>query len=785
MSSLRPPRPFARPLARRSAAVLVAGVLPLALSACGAERDAQTYQERSQADASNTAVGVLALRGVAILPPEDDRTYAAGEDAEVVFTVTNNDDQDDRLLEVTAEGVESVEVLVDGEPGELVVPPLGSTEQRGEPAARRPRGGAQRGRVRHHDVPLRGERDRRDPRPRRGLGPHRPAGLHRWRGRGGGARPAGPRGRRGGRGVRRRRGRRRSRGRGGHRRRGRGRPGRGRGRDGGAERSRRSRASPRRPPSPRRPRPRPAEPAGGPPGRGPVGPVRRAPGACQRRPRGGSVPPRLRRPAQSRPPDRRPCHPSARGGRAGKDRPAHRCSECGTTVAKWVGQCPQCSAWGTLVEVAPVRALPGLRTAVSGSTPEHPARPLAEVVADRTPRELTGLGEFDRVLGGGLVAGQVVLLAGEPGVGKSTLVAAVAHRMALRNETANVLYVSGEESVEQISVRARRTGATAPGILLADEHRPRRAARPRRGPRPGPAHRRQRPDHRLGVASTAGPAAWRRCRRSRGARPGGQVPADCRCCSSGSRPGRTPSRAPRPRAHGRHRAHLRGRQAHRLRLLRAIKNRYGPADEVVCFEQADDGLREVRRPVRRCSAATATCRCPAPPSPSRSTGGAPCRPRCRRWSRPPRPQPAPGRHRARQLADGDAARGHRARRPASRLDRDVFVATVGGARLAEPALRPRRLPGGRLGGARHPDARRRRGHRRGGAVRRHPPGRPARPSGSPRRPGSATGAILVPPGALGAAGRPCRPGVAVVEVGHVEPGAREPVGARSPRRRSG
>ena len=131
MSSPRQPRPFALPLARRSAAVLVAGVLPLALTACGAERDAQTYQERSQADASNTAVGTLALRGVAILPPEDDRTYAAGEDAEAVFVVTNNDDSDDRLLEVTAEGVEQVEVLVDGEPGELVVPALGSTEERG------------------------------------------------------------------------------------------------------------------------------------------------------------------------------------------------------------------------------------------------------------------------------------------------------------------------------------------------------------------------------------------------------------------------------------------------------------------------------------------------------------------------------------------------------------------------------------------------------------------------------------------------------------------------------
>ena len=131
MSSPRRSRPYARPLVRRGAAVLVAGVLPLALTACGADRDAQTYQERSQAEASNTAVGTLALRGVAVLPPEDDRTWAAGEDAEAVFVVTNQDDEPDTLLEVTAEGVESVEVLVDGEPGELEVPALGSTEERG------------------------------------------------------------------------------------------------------------------------------------------------------------------------------------------------------------------------------------------------------------------------------------------------------------------------------------------------------------------------------------------------------------------------------------------------------------------------------------------------------------------------------------------------------------------------------------------------------------------------------------------------------------------------------
>ena len=129
MSSPRRPRPVtARPLASRSAALLLAGVLPLALAGCGAGRDAQTYQERSQADATNTAVGTLAIRGLAVLPSEDGRTLEEGEDAEAVLVVTNNDDEPDTLLEVTTDGAESVEVLVEDSPASLEVPALGSTE---------------------------------------------------------------------------------------------------------------------------------------------------------------------------------------------------------------------------------------------------------------------------------------------------------------------------------------------------------------------------------------------------------------------------------------------------------------------------------------------------------------------------------------------------------------------------------------------------------------------------------------------------------------------------------
>ena len=114
-------------MTRRGAAVLVAGVLPLLVAGCGASMDAQTYQERSQADATNAAVGTLAIRGLAVLPAEDSRTLQEGEDAEAVLVVTNNDDESDRLVEVTTDAAESVEVLVQEQPASLEVPALGST----------------------------------------------------------------------------------------------------------------------------------------------------------------------------------------------------------------------------------------------------------------------------------------------------------------------------------------------------------------------------------------------------------------------------------------------------------------------------------------------------------------------------------------------------------------------------------------------------------------------------------------------------------------------------------
>ena len=118
-----PRRPLAT-LARPA----VGGLLALALTGCGATLDAQTYQERNSADASNTAVGTIALRGIAVESGGDDRTLDAGEDAEVFLVLTNDSGEDDTLVEVTSPDAESVELLVDGEQTDgIEVPRLGST----------------------------------------------------------------------------------------------------------------------------------------------------------------------------------------------------------------------------------------------------------------------------------------------------------------------------------------------------------------------------------------------------------------------------------------------------------------------------------------------------------------------------------------------------------------------------------------------------------------------------------------------------------------------------------
>ncbi|MQY05987.1 DNA repair protein RadA [Actinomadura macrotermitis] len=147
---------------------------------------------------------------------------------------------------------------------------------------------------------------------------------------------------------------------------------------------------------------------------------------------------------------------------------AYRCSECGWQTSKWVGRCGECQAWGTIIEGSSAAAA---RVVTAGPV-SAPARPIGQVDVRSAQTRPTGLDELDRVLGGGIVPGAVLLLAGEPGIGKSTLlleVAALASTTTGGTGTSSVLYITGEESAEQVRLRADRIGAITDRLYLAAE----------------------------------------------------------------------------------------------------------------------------------------------------------------------------------------------------------------------------------------------------------------------------------------------------------------------------
>jgi len=146
----------------------------------------------------------------------------------------------------------------------------------------------------------------------------------------------------------------------------------------------------------------------------------------------------------------------------GATRDPYRCSECGWTASKWVGRCGECQAWGSVEEIGAPKA-----SSLKAGQVSAPALPIAQIDLESARARATGVGELDRVLGGGLVPGVVVLLAGEPGVGKSTLLLAVGARIAEQSIT--TLYVTGEESASQVRLRAERLNALSPNLWLAAE----------------------------------------------------------------------------------------------------------------------------------------------------------------------------------------------------------------------------------------------------------------------------------------------------------------------------
>jgi DNA repair protein RadA/Sms len=282
--------------------------------------------------------------------------------------------------------------------------------------------------------------------------------------------------------------------------------------------------------------------------------------------------------------------------------PAFQCTECGWRTTKWSGRCGECQAWGTVEQAAAPRllrrspapgGLPGAAAQYSGVAPASPALSITAVDATAAGARPTGLGELDRVLGGGLVPGAVVLLAGEPGVGKSTLLLAAGRHAA---QTGPVLYITGEESAAQVRLRADRIGAVAGNLYLAAE---------------------------TDLAALLGHVAVVKPRLlivdsvqtisadGVAAAPGGvsqirEVTAALiavakqhaittvlvgHVTKDGSIAG------PRALEHLVDVVlHFEGDRHAQFRVVRAVKNRYGPTDEIGCFDLAEQGITEVPDP---------------------------------------------------------------------------------------------------------------------------------------------------------------------------------------------
>ncbi|MFH1156093.1 MAG: DNA repair protein RadA [Pseudomonadota bacterium] len=146
-----------------------------------------------------------------------------------------------------------------------------------------------------------------------------------------------------------------------------------------------------------------------------------------------------------------------------KDKTVFKCQACGHTSPQWMGRCPECGTWDTFVAETLVATGQGSRLPRAGARPV----PISSVVFEEDPRTLTGIHEFDRVLGGGIVSGSLILIGGDPGIGKSTLMLQALSTLATAGKKA--LYITGEESLKQIRMRAMRLGAESTPMLVASE----------------------------------------------------------------------------------------------------------------------------------------------------------------------------------------------------------------------------------------------------------------------------------------------------------------------------
>jgi DNA repair protein RadA/Sms len=265
--------------------------------------------------------------------------------------------------------------------------------------------------------------------------------------------------------------------------------------------------------------------------------------------------------------------------------PGYECTECGKTALAWTGQCPGCGAWNTLEAARPARASGGPRAAGPAPKPV----PLRSVSSDRSDRLRTGIGEFDRVLGGGFVPGSLVLIGGSPGIGKSTLAG-----MALANLSAagsKVLYVSGEESPAQVKTRAERLGEAALDVPVLAEPSLQSVLAAVEAERPAICAIDSVQTLAVGDASPGSVAA---IREATGALLEAAKRLEVTMVLIGHVTKEGSLAGPRALEHLVDCVlHFEGERERTYRTLRALKNRFGATSEVGVFEMREGGLAEV------------------------------------------------------------------------------------------------------------------------------------------------------------------------------------------------
>jgi DNA repair protein RadA/Sms len=265
------------------------------------------------------------------------------------------------------------------------------------------------------------------------------------------------------------------------------------------------------------------------------------------------------------------------------------CQQCGHLVPRWLGQCPECEAWGSLVE----EAAPDTRARGAAPSSGGP-RPLTSVTAGQSMRRSTGIAELDRVLGGGLVQGSLVLLGGDPGIGKSTLTLQACS--ALARTGLGVLYVAGEESPEQVRLRADRLGLADSSLLILPETNTEAVVEHIRATKPGAVVVDSIQTLHTGALASA-PGSVGQVRESAALLAGHCKATGTACILIGHVTKEGALAGPRVLEHLVDTVlYFEGDGAHALRVLRAVKNRFGSTNEVGVFEMGEGGLAEVANP---------------------------------------------------------------------------------------------------------------------------------------------------------------------------------------------